>query len=1008
MHLKQLLTYGFTVLFAFAAGTGAIFAQVVINEVCASNSTTVSDHDGEFADWIELFNDGEEPANLEGYCLSDDSTNLSQWCFPQYVLQPGSYLLLFASGKDIKMEPALPGQENRLFHTNFRLDADGDSLYLTDPGGTVVDSLVIEWQAKDHSFGRMPVTSPDWYLFETPTPGAPNHTRAYIDYMHEQPHFSKPGGRFESPFQLSLYSNDPEDSICFTTDGSEPGRGSQLYNAPIHIAEGKVVKAVILKEGYLPVRPAVHTYIPGTHEGLPVICISTDPRNLWDHEYGIYVMGPNAEEKKPHFGANFWEDWERQVHLEFYEESDQVGFSIGAGMKIFGGHSRSKPQKSLSLFARAEYGDKKLIYQLFPDVPIYDFEAFVLRNSGNEWFGTESQAGTMFRDLMMTRLAGQTGIEYQKGRQAVVYINGEYWGIHNIREKVNEHFLQSNTGVDSDRVDLLVQNKKVIIGSNKHYTSLINFINSNDLRDENHYNYVSQCMDINSFIHNQVAQIYIHNTDWPSNNNKYWRPDYENGRWRWILYDTDFGFGLWDRSKVYQNTLEFATDPDNTSWPNPAWSTLMLRKLLTNESFKNRFINAFADQINTTYQPQKVNLLIDQLQCNIAEEMVHHIERWGGSYETWMLNVNDLKNFSLQRPEIMRSHLVNFFNLAGTYSFHMDVAQVGWGNVGLNTLILRDIPWTGTYFRKVPVKITAFPNPGFRFSHWSGSISSPNPTIQVAPGGDFSVTAHFTEDPDYNQTDYVKVNEISYNPDSVHSTGDWIELVNRTDQYVDLSGWSVWDKSDANNYMISEGTVLKPYGYHLVCRDKYSFRVVHADLENFEGNFNFGLSSEGDRIRLYNRDGVIMSYVSYQVSDPWPVIAPGSGYTLALISPEKNGLLSDSWSISEQRFGTPGKQNFEGSVVVEANETIGPALTLRNYPNPFSQTTAIEFYSDRYQHIRITAYELNGRVVDQLVDETHSAGYHTFSWSPSVPAGIYILKLETPQGVYTNRIVKIE
>jgi hypothetical protein len=416
-------------------------------------------------------------------------------------------------------------------------------------------------------------------------------------------------------------------------------------------------------------------------------------------------MDPNAEEKRPHKGANFWQDWERTVHLEFYDENDQLGFSVGAGMKIFGGYSRSKPQRSLSLFARAEYIDKKFNYQLFPDVPIYDFEAFVLRNSGNEWFGEGSLAGTMFRDLLITRLAGQSGIEYQKGRQAVVYINGEYWGIHNIREKVNEHFLESNTGVDSDRVDLLVQNKKVILGSNDHYVSLINFIGSHDLQEKRNYEYVSQCMDINSFIHYQVAQIYIHNTDWPSNNNKYWRPDYENGRWRWILYDTDFGFGLWDRSKVYQNTLEFATDPDNTSWPNPAWSTLMLRKLLENRGFKNRFVNTFADQINTTFQTRNVDLLIDLLRDNIADEMVHHIERWEGSYETWMWNVNDLKEFSLQRPDIMRNHIVSFFNLSGTYSVRLDVEQGGWGNIRLNTLMLREFPWTGTYFLDVPILI---------------------------------------------------------------------------------------------------------------------------------------------------------------------------------------------------------------------------------------------------------------------------------------------------------------
>ncbi|MCA1746232.1 MAG: CotH kinase family protein, partial [Bacteroidales bacterium] len=478
----------------------------------------------DISDPQNIFREGENVLAVEVHNHTEGSSDLTSIPFLS-VLSP-----TFPG----PLPPALPGLENRLFHTNFRLDADGDSLYLTNPEGTVVDSLIIEWQAKDHSFGRLPATFPEWYLFETPTPGEPNHTRAYIDYLYEQPQFSRPGGRFHASFQLSISSVNPEDSIYFTIDGSEPGRSSSLYVAPIPIAEGKVVKAVILKEGYLPVRPAVQTYISGYHTGLPVISISTDPDNLWDHDHGIYVRGPGASNDFPYFGANFWNAWERPVHVQLYDENDSLAFNIGAGVKVFGGWSRGHPQKSLSLFARAKYGDRRLEYQLFPGIHILDFEAFVLRNSGNDWFGAGSEAGTMFRDLMMTSLMANMDVEYQKGRQAVLYINGEYFGIHNIREKVNEHFLESNTGVDPDRIELLTNNQEVIHGSKAHYSNLYNFINSNNLQIQANYEYVKQRMDINNFIQYQLAQIYFDNTDWPGNNIKYWRPDYENGRWRWI------------------------------------------------------------------------------------------------------------------------------------------------------------------------------------------------------------------------------------------------------------------------------------------------------------------------------------------------------------------------------------------------------------------------------------------------------------------------------------------
>ena len=987
---------------------GPIFAQILINEVCASNSTTISDHEDEYADWIEIFNAGNEPVDLKDYCLSDDHSDLLRWRFPQYTLQPGSYLLLFASGKDINTPPSFSGLENILFHTNFRLDANGEPLYLTNPEGAVVDSLIIDWQAKDHSFGRLPDGLPEWHLFGTPTPGEPNHTKAYIDYLYEKPQFSKPGGRFQDSFHLSLSSANPEDSIYYTIDGSDPDSTSSLYVVPIYIAESHVVKAVILKEGYLPVRPAVHSYIPGNHAGLPVISISTDPVNLWDQDYGIYAMGPNASSTVPHFGANFWNDWERPVHVEIYDETDSLVLNIGAGVKIFGGRSRSHPQKSLSLFSRKEYGDSKIDHQLFPGIPIYDFEAIVLRNSGNDWFGAGFETGTMFRDVMMTSLMAHMDVEYQKGRQAVLYINGEYFGIHNIREKVNEHFLESNTGVDSDRVELLTNNQEVIIGSNDHYKNLYNFVSTKSLQSQENYEYVRQRMDIHNFIQYQLAQIYFNNTDWPGNNIKYWRPDYENGRWRWIIFDTDFGFGMYGKERVWSNTLHFALAPDRTRWPNPAWSTLLLRKLIANSTFRDQFINSFADQINTTFQKSSVDLLIDELAGNISDEMIHHSERWGGSYQNWVNKINDLKYFSQHRQAIVQDHIVSRFGLGGTHNVTLNVTQSGSGVVRLNTLMLRSFPWTGVYFQGVPVVITALPEQGYKFSHWSGSINSTEPHLQVHLDAAFTITAHFMEDPEYDRIDYVKVNEISYSSDAVYPTRDWIELVNRTDQYIDISEWSVRDKNDAHNYVINEGTVLKPYGFYVICRDKYSFRAVHVDVEDFEGNFDFGLSSNGDRVRLYNGDRELMSVVPYEVDAPWPVTQKGSGYTLSLISPDRNGLLADSWAVSEQKSGTPGRDNFEIIAGEEKMETIGYEMTLRNYPNPFTYTTTIEFYSDRYQHVLLTVFELNGRAVDVLVDETYPAGHHTFNWSPSIPSGIYILRLETPQDVQIRRMIRIE
>ncbi|MDF1572042.1 MAG: CotH kinase family protein [Bacteroidales bacterium] len=1156
-------------------------AQLLINEVCASNSSVLSDTDGEYNDWIELTNTSAEPVNLEGYGLGDDSSLKEQWNFLQYYLQPGEFLVVFASGKDIKTTPsqwktivkegdtwryivpganedgwrktgyddswwqagaggigygdgddvtvisqslsvymrksfviedaaeireavlhmdyddgfvayingieigrvnlsgdppefntlaspdreaqmysggrperfdiadpgtvfrngenvlaievhnvsetssdmsAIPflsvmsqlqsgspapevlGLSSETFHTNFRLDADGDTLYLTGPAGKVTDSLIIRWQVPDHSFGRKPGIPGEWYLFDLPTPGSSNVTFAYQGYVETQPVFSRPGGRITDPFQLTI-SAPPGDSIYYTTDGTTPHITSALYADPVAITGNTVVKAVILKHGYLPGKVVAHSYIANAHEGLPVLSISTNPYNLWDHEYGMYVMGPNASNNFPYFGANFWNDWERPVHVEMYDEHDSLAFSIGAGMKIYGGYTRGHPQKSVSLFARAEYGDRKVNYQLFPDAPIYDFEAFVLRNSGNDWFGQGSEAGSMYRDILMTSLTESMHIEYQKARQAVLYLNGAYWGIHNIREKINEHFLASNTGVDPDRVELLTNNQDVIIGSNDHYRNLFNFVGNSNMALEVNYNYVCQRMEIQNFIHYELAQIYFDNKDWPGNNIKYWRPAYRNGRWRWIIYDTDFGFGLWNRNNVSVNTLEFALDPDNNAWPNPSWSTLLLRKLLDNQEFKYRFINTFADQINTSFEKKSMDLQIDSLKQRIEGEMVQHTNRWGGNYQTWVSRTNDLKYFASLRSAMVQSHIISTFGLGGKHDLKLDVAGNVQGTIKLNTLLISDFPWTGTYFEDVPVVLTAVSPGGYEFAGWSGDTQSDAQCISIDLSSAHSLTAHFepAEDPFFSR---VIINEICYAPDSVRSSEDWVELHNRSDQYVDLSGWKLQDSKGEHMYRISEGTVINPYGYYVVCRDKFKFRELHADFDTYEGNFNFGLSSVGDVVRLYDAENTLVNIVSYEPASPWPDVP--EGFTLSLRSPEMDNFSAGAWEVSGEKYGTPGSRNFEIPDGIITEESVSGDLLLGNYPNPFTGNTTVTLYSDTYQHLKLVVYDLHGRQVEVLADRKFRDGFHEINWTPSTAPGMYILQLETPDSIHMRRVLKVK
>ncbi|RPI41412.1 MAG: hypothetical protein EHM46_06445, partial [Bacteroidetes bacterium] len=496
------------------------------------------------------------------------------------------FLSVLMGSKPTTPPPGVLELSDSYFHTDFKLDAGGEPIFLRDPGGRLVDSVRFPRMDRNHSYGRDPGEQDKWVVFTMPTPGNANLGESYRGYLQDTIAFSRPGGWFPSPFQLTLTAPQSADTIFYTLDGSEPGRSSSIFVNPVEVQTGAVVRARVLRSGYIPGKIFTRTFFPGDPHRLPVVAISTDPRNLWDPGYGIYVKGPGAETDFPYFNANFWQDWERPVHIEFYDETGVQGFSLDAGIRIFGGWSRGHPQKSLSIFARNEYGPGTISCPLFPGRTYSGYESFVLRNSGNDWFGKDTESGTMFRDVLMTGLTREMDLEYQEGRPSVVYINGEYWGIHNIREKINEHYLSSVSGIPPDSLDILESNQQVIQGSAAEYASLVSFLSANDISLKGNYEYVKQKMDVRNFIRYQVAQVYFDNRDWPGNNIKYWRPAVPWGKWRWIVFDTDFGFGLWDLNNVYRNTIGFALETYGPDWPNPPWSTLLLRSLMENDEFR--------------------------------------------------------------------------------------------------------------------------------------------------------------------------------------------------------------------------------------------------------------------------------------------------------------------------------------------------------------------------------------------------------------------------------------
>jgi hypothetical protein len=412
------------------------------------------------------------------------------------------------------------------------------------------------------------------------------------------------------------------------------------------------------------------------------------------------------------YGRTNWNrEWERAATFEFFTPDGIKKISTDAGIKINGGCSRTFPQKSFGVYFRDKYGPDNIKYPLFNSRNKDRFKAVMLRNSGNDCNRTQLQDA-----IMQTLIIGQRDIDYMAYTPAALYLNGAYWGIQNIREKSSEDYLYTNYGLDSDSIDLLESFNSVVEGNNSDYTAIVSYLYSNNLVSSENYNYITSRIDLESYIDYQIAEIYFANTDWPGNNIKYWKSKKPGSKWRWLLYDTDFGFGLY--TSPDHNTLTFATETQGPDWPNPPWSTLLFRKLLGNEEFKKKFVDKFNVYIYSTFNPKRVNAVIDSLRDNIAQEMPYHFTRWGGSIGSWNYNLNADRDFGNRRPAYMMKYLAEYFGLSSPLSFSVSTNLKENERFAINDIIIHDTAFSGAGFGNRDIKVEALSGSASKFNHW--------------------------------------------------------------------------------------------------------------------------------------------------------------------------------------------------------------------------------------------------------------------------------------------------
>jgi len=542
-------------------------------------------------------------------------------------------------------------------------------------------------------------------------------------------------------------------------------------------------------------------------------------------------------------------------------------FNVNAGIRISGGCSRTYAQKSFNVYMRRNtYGSGAIDYPLFAGRENEIYERIKLRNSGQDYLRT------MFRDgLVQTLLWDKIDMDLLGYQPTTLYLNGEFWGIYNIREKVNRYFIASHHDVHKDSIDLLEHRGIRKRGSKKHYQRLIQFLKKNDLSNSANFAWVASQMEIDNFIDYQITQIYFDNQD-AGGNIKYWRPQTPNGKWRWILYDTDWGYSLHQKKAWKNNSLAFHTEPNGPSWPNPSWSTLILRKLLKNEEFQHRFLNRFADRLNTSFTPSVTEQKIEEFYINLKPEISRHLRRWRKSKKVWEAQVQLLRNFAAERPTYVWQHLLERFE-PGELN-ELGIESIHGGHVILNETLRIDDEFQGNYFSDLPIKLEAVPHLGYRFSHWENDgiqLNAKELTLQISePQQNYRAIFEKYEHP---LAEKIIINEISCNN---KMTKDWLELYNNSDEPVKLRDWVLTDKK--HEYRLDDVTIM-PKDYVVFSEDSSKFFRIFPKAYSVAGSFDFGLDKRNEVIGLFTDDGAFIDSVSYEV-------APSdTAFTLNLLLP---------------------------------------------------------------------------------------------------------------------------
>ena len=703
-----------TALFVFML-IRSVSAQIVVNEYSCSNLNQFPDNYDKHEDWIELYNTSETPVSLAGYFLSDDEDEPKKWPFPVNTTISGNgFLIIWASGRNESSGNSL--------HASFKLTQsknNPDHIVFTHPGGAQLADIELSKTQLGHSMARHTDGGTEWRIKTTPTPGSSNNNAASGIAYAIRPDVSQDGGFFQDSVSIALGTSEPNATIRFTTDGSEPTTSSQAYSMPVKISATTVLKAATFSNNALILSSFVqyNTYFINDTHNLPVISISSDE---------IEDLANGNQSLRPHGSIEY-----------FDTDGDRKTRAYGE-LNSHGQDSWVNNQRSVDWVTRDEMGyNNGLKKKIFSRSDRDSYQRIILRAAGDDNYpdASNTTGSAHIRDAYIHNLAdrGKLNIDLRRSEKAIVYLNGKYWGVYDLREIPDDHDYTEyyyDQGKFELQYLLTWGNTWAEYGGDQAISDWDNFYNTvynSNLNTPANYQALTDQLDVSSLADYVITNAFTVCSDWLNYNTGWWRglnPEGGHQKWGYILWDNDATFGHYINYTGIPDTSPYAepcevetlTEP----WPDVNGHMRLLNKLRLNPEFDQYYVTRQADLMSTVFSCENMLNYLDSIINTIGPEMPRHIQRWGGSMQEWQQNVNKLRNFISIRCNELPDGMANCYDLTGPYATVLLVDPPGAGTMKVNTLQYDQFPVNTQFFGGVALKLIAQPNTadGYIFDQW--------------------------------------------------------------------------------------------------------------------------------------------------------------------------------------------------------------------------------------------------------------------------------------------------